>query len=221
MTLAVENLTIYDRQQSQLFQPLSFTVDNGEVLSLMGPSGCGKSTLLSALAGHLDRDFSFSGGITLAGSDISNLEPYKRKVGILFQEDLLFPHLNVWENLAFALPNSIKGLKRQSQAMIALEKLGLEPLANSLPNQISGGQRARISLTRMLLAKPKLALLDEPFSKLDQSLRTQFRDWVFEQLSAENIPTVMVTHDQSDVPVQGKCLVWPWNQTQQVNPHAG
>ncbi|SON48334.1 ATP-binding cassette domain-containing protein [Vibrio tapetis] len=219
MTLAVENLTIYDRQQSQLFQPLSFTVSNGEVLSLMGPSGCGKSTLLNALAGHLGREFSFSGGITLAGTDISNLAPHKRKVGILFQEDLLFPHLNVWENLAFALPNSVKGQQRQTQALHALEKLGLESLANSLPNQISGGQRARVSLIRMLLAKPKLALLDEPFSKLDQSLRTQFRDWIFEQLSEANIPTVMVTHDQSDVPDQDKCLVWPWNQVQKVTHH--
>lgn len=219
MTLAVENLTIYDRQQSQLFQPLSFTVSNGEVLSLMGPSGCGKSTLLNALAGHLGREFSFSGGITLAGTDISNLAPHKRKVGILFQEDLLFPHLNVWENLAFALPNSVKGQQRQTQALLALEKLGLESLANSLPNQISGGQRARVSLIRMLLAKPKLALLDEPFSKLDQSLRTQFRDWIFEQLSEANIPTVMVTHDQSDVPDQDKCLVWPWNQVQKVTHH--
>ncbi|MDN3679895.1 ATP-binding cassette domain-containing protein [Vibrio tapetis subsp. quintayensis] len=221
MTLAVENLTIYDRQQRQLFQPLNFKVNNGEVLSLMGPSGCGKSTLLSALAGHLDREFSFSGIMTLAGADISNLEPHKRKVGILFQEDLLFPHLNVWENLAFALPNSVKGRQRQVEALAALEKLGLESLANSLPNQVSGGQRARISLIRMLLAKPQLALLDEPFSKLDQSLRTQFRDWIFEQLSAANIPTVMVTHDQSDVPEQGMCLVWPWNQAQKVNHHAG
>jgi len=210
MTLVVENLTIYNREKVALFEPLSFSVSNGETLSLMGPSGCGKSTLLNAIAGHLYNDFSFSGRITLGKRDISRIDPHLRKVGILFQEDLLFPHLNVWENLAFALPNHIKGQQRELESMQALENIGLCALADSLPNQISGGQRARVSLTRMLLAKPEVALLDEPFSKLDKSLRGQFRDWVFEQLTQADIPAVMVTHDESDVPANSSCLTWPW-----------
>ena len=147
---------------------------------------------------------------------LDNMPSHQREVGILFQDDLLFPHLKVWENLAFSLPNSVKGSDRQLQAMEALKDIELTRLAESFPDQISGGQRARISLTRMLLAKPKLALLDEPFSKLDQELRAQFRDWVFEQLTKANIPTLMVTHDQTDVPQGAKVLSWPWRSN-----HAG
>jgi putative thiamine transport system ATP-binding protein len=94
--------------------------------------------------------------------------------------------------------------------MVALNKVELSQLSDSFSDQISGGQRARVSLLRMLLAKPKLALLDEPFSKLDKELRTQFRDWVIAQLAEANIPTLMVTHDRDDVPENGRVLSWPW-----------
>lgn len=179
----------------------------------MGPSGCGKSTLLDVIAGHLSDEFSYSGNLTLDSTDLTKLPAHKRNVGILFQDDLLFPHLTVWENLAFALPNAIKGNDRKTQAMQALEHISLTKLANSFPAQISGGQRARISLTRMLLAKPKVALLDEPFSKLDKDLRIQFRDWVVEQLKEANIPALMVTHDKEDVPQGSRVLTWPWEVT--------
>lgn len=94
--------------------------------------------------------------------------------------------------------------------MQALKNISLTKLAESFPDQISGGQRARISLTRMLLAKPKVALLDEPYSKLDKDLRVQFRNWVVEQLQQANIPTLMVTHDEDDIPDGSRCLNWPW-----------
>ncbi len=177
----------------------------------MGPSGCGKSTLLDAVAGHLSDEFTFTGTITLDDAELNKLPAHKRSVGILFQDDLLFPHLTIWENLAFALPNSVKGIERKTQAMRALSDIALENLANSFPDQISGGQRARIALTRMLLAKPKLALLDEPYSKLDKDLREQFRNWVVEQLQKANIPTLMVTHDDEDIPQGSRCITWPWN----------
>jgi len=115
-------------------------------------------------------------------------------------------------NLAFALPNDIKGTKRKTQAINALDKIALSELADSYPEQISGGQRARISLIRMLLAKPQMALLDEPFSKLDKELRVQFRDWVISQLQQANIPALMVTHDIDDVPPGSRVLHWPWEQ---------
>ncbi len=210
MTLCVENLTITHQQSGRnLSSPLNFTIEAGSVLTLMGPSGCGKSTLLSALAGHLAADFTLQGRIWLAGQDVGQMPAHHRQIGILFQDDLLFPHLNVWENLAFALPNSVKGKQRKQQALQALAELELLELANAFPPQISGGQRARISLTRMLLAKPKLALLDEPFSKLDATLRAQFRDWVVNQLSQAAIPALMVTHDQQDVPRHHPILNWP------------
>ncbi|PHX06404.1 ATP-binding cassette domain-containing protein [Vibrio splendidus] len=210
MSLHLNDLAIHKNGGDSLFSALNVTLESGQILALMGPSGCGKSTLLDAIAGHLNDEFSYSGTVILNDIQLDEIPSHQREVGILFQDDLLFPHLKVWENLAFSLPNSVKGSDRQQQAMEALKDIELTRLAESFPDQISGGQRARISLTRMLLAKPKLALLDEPFSKLDQELRAQFRDWVFEQLTKANIPTLMVTHDQADVPQGAKVLSWPW-----------
>ncbi|MEZ9338102.1 ATP-binding cassette domain-containing protein [Vibrio splendidus] len=210
MSLHLNDLAIHKNGGESLFSALNVTLESGQVLALMGPSGCGKSTLLDAIAGHLNDEFSYSGTVILNDIQLDDLPSHQREVGILFQDDLLFPHLKVWENLAFSLPNSVKGSDRQQQAMEALKDIELTRLAESFPDQVSGGQRARISLTRMLLAKPKLALLDEPFSKLDQELRAQFRDWVFEQLTKANIPTLMVTHDEADVPQGAKVLSWPW-----------
>lgn len=216
MSLYLNDLAIHKNDGESLFSALNVTLESGQVLALMGPSGCGKSTLLDAVAGHLNEEFSYSGSVVLNDIQLDELPSHQREVGILFQDDLLFPHLKVWENLAFSLPNSVKGSARQQQAMAALKDIELTHLAESFPDQISGGQRARISLTRMLLAKPKLALLDEPFSKLDQELRAQFRHWVFEQLTKANIPTLMVTHDDADVPQGAKVLSWPWR-----SHHAG
>ena len=210
MSLYLNDLAIHKTGGDSLFSALNVTLESGQILALMGPSGCGKSTLLDAIAGHLNEEFSYSGSVFLNDIQLDDLPSHQREVGILFQDDLLFPHLKVWENLAFSLPNSVKGSARQQQAMAALKDIELTHLAESFPDQISGGQRARISLTRMLLAKPKLALLDEPFSKLDQELRAQFRDWVFEQLTKANIPTLMVTHDEADVPQGAQVLSWPW-----------
>ncbi|MBD1556956.1 ATP-binding cassette domain-containing protein [Vibrio sp. S9_S30] len=215
MTLQLKNLVIRDRENKALFNPISFEVGDGEVFTLMGPSGCGKSSLLSAIAGHLADDFKYTGSILIEDKEVGNVSPHRRQVGFLFQDDLLFPHLNIWENLAFALPNTVKGQERNQQAMLALEKVGLKKLANSFPNQVSGGQRARVSLLRMLLAEPRVVLLDEPFSKLDKDLRVQFREWVFQQLKDANIPALMVTHDEADVPKNSACLSWPWE-----NAHA-
>ncbi|KJY93359.1 ATP-binding cassette domain-containing protein [Vibrio neptunius] len=213
MTLSLESLAIHKTNGEALFSDLNISVSAQEVVCLMGPSGCGKSTLLSLIAGHMSSEFVHSGHVLLNGINLAELEPHQRQVGILFQDDLLFPHLNVWQNLAFALPNSIKGDERRHQAITALNKVELSQLSDSFPDQISGGQRARVSLLRMLLAKPKLALLDEPFSKLDKELRTQFRDWVIAQLVEANIPTLMVTHDKDDVPENGRILSWPWETT--------
>ncbi|MDG3088340.1 ATP-binding cassette domain-containing protein [Vibrio hannami] len=210
MSLFLNNLTISKISGEPLFEPLSLQIDNSEVVTLMGPSGCGKSTLLSAIAGHLSNEFGYTGDILLGEKRINDIPAYKRKVGILFQDDLLFPHLRVWENLAFALPDSVKAEDRKQQSLQSLGKVDLMHIANSFPDQISGGQRARISLLRMLMAKPEVALLDEPFSKLDKELRQNFRQWVFEQLKTANIPTLMVTHDIEDAPKDSCTLTWPW-----------
>lgn len=210
MSLYLKNLTVSRAKGEPLFTPVSIEIKQGEVVTLMGPSGCGKSTLLSVVAGHLDTEFEYSGDIYLEDQLINDTPAYKRKVGILFQEDLLFPHLRVWENLAFALPDSVRSEERKTQSLEALKKVELFSIADSFPDQISGGQRARISLVRMLMAKPNAALLDEPFSKLDKELRQNFRQWVFQQLKFANIPTLMVTHDIEDAPENSRTITWPW-----------
>lgn len=210
MSLCLKNLAIHKSGGDTLFSSLNMTVEKGQILTLMGPSGCGKSTLLDVIAGHLSDEFTYSGEVQLNGQRLDKTPAHKRHVGILFQDDLLFPHLCVWENLAFALPNSIKGGLRKEKALQALQNIALTKIADSFPDQISGGQRARISLTRMLLAEPLVALLDEPFSKLDKQLRVQFRDWVVEQLQQANIPALMVTHDEEDIPQHSQVLTWPW-----------
>ncbi len=215
MSLSVKNLSIVDLHGKALFSPLSFSISEGEVLALMGPSGCGKSTLLSAVAGHISPDFSYSGEYYLNGVKLNNVAVEKRKIGILFQDDLLFPHLTVWENLAIALPDRFKKEQRKTVAMQTLRELNLSALADKAPSQISGGQRARVSMMRMLLAEPAAVLLDEPFSKLDKALRSDFRNWVFAQIKKRKLPALMVTHDESDLPDTGKCLRWPWNESQQ------
>ncbi|QUM84325.1 MULTISPECIES: ATP-binding cassette domain-containing protein [unclassified Moritella] len=212
MSLSVNNLTILDNHNQPLFTPVSFTVAQGEVLTLMGPSGCGKSSLLSVIAGHTSADFSYQGECYYQQQLLNNLPAEKRNIGMLFQDDLLFPHLNIWENLAIALPNKVKKAQRKPKALETLTQLNLLTLADKTPMQISGGQRARISMMRMLLAEPAVVLLDEPFSKLDKSLRSEFRNWVFAQTINRQLPVLMVTHDADDVPNGSKCLHWPWNK---------
>ncbi|WP_318497540.1 ATP-binding cassette domain-containing protein [Photobacterium leiognathi] len=215
MSFHISNVTITQPNGDILLASFSLHIAKGEIVTLMGPSGCGKSTLLNYLAGHLNPEFTAKGTLTLNKQAITEVPAHLRNIGVLFQDDLLFPHLTVWENLAFALPNNIKGNERKHQALTALAQLELAELANAYPHQISGGQRARISLTRLLMAKPQLILLDEPFSKLDSALRLQFRDWVFQQIQQASIPTLMVTHDKQDIPNDSQIIQW-----QQEPPHA-
>lgn len=212
MSLVINNLCVINKEKTALFPPISFSINQGEILSLMGPSGCGKSTLLNVIAGHLDDDFSYNGYCSLDEQPLDNLPPEKRKIGILFQDDLLFPHLNIWENLALAMPEHVKKSQRKTLAMSTLEDLNLQFIANSSASQISGGQRARVSMMRMLLAEPNAVLLDEPFNKLDKSLRAEFRSWVFKLLIDRKLPSLMVTHDHDDLPDNGRSLIWPWHE---------
>jgi putative thiamine transport system ATP-binding protein len=206
--LKIKQLSLRDQQGNILIDNLSFEIKAGEVLSLMGPSGCGKSTLLHAIAGHPLSDFNISGEISLNGKSLNSIAVEQRQIGFLFQEDLLFPHFNIWQNLAFALPDNIKKKHRKAQALIALEEHNLLMLADKNPSQISGGQRARVSMIRLLLAKPSAVLLDEPFNKLDQQLRQEFRQWVFDLIKQNSLPALMVTHDQEDIPLNAKTIIW-------------
>jgi putative thiamine transport system ATP-binding protein len=175
----------------------------GEVLSVMGPSGIGKSTLLSVVTGTLPRAFSFTGRVHLDGRDITDAAPQRRMVGILFQDDLLFPHLSVGANLAFGLCPGGTRAARHSRIEDALAEVDLAGFANRDPATLSGGQKARVALMRMLLAEPCALLLDEAFGRLDTALRAQVRDLVFARARSRALPVLMVTHDAQDAEAAG------------------
>jgi len=191
-----------------LIGPLSATVQPGECLTLMGPSGCGKSSLLAFMAGTLDLAFEAHGRVTVGETDLRPLPPEARRVGILFQDDLLFPHLSVAGNLAFALPAAVRPMaQRRERIEQALADAGLAGFGERDPATLSGGQRARVALLRTLLAGPRALLLDEPFSKLDAQLRDEVRRFVFEHARDSALPTVLVTHDEADAAAAGGAVV--------------
>ncbi|KZN15295.1 ATP-binding cassette domain-containing protein [Marinomonas sp. TW1] len=193
--------------QQTLIQGLSFQIQPGEVLSIMGPSGIGKSSLLHFLSGTLNRSLNASGQVYLDKQALQDRPTNKRKVGLLQQMPLLFPHMSIIENLLFAIPEHMPSKTRQQKALQALEKLSIPDKANALPSELSGGQQARVALLRTLLAEPDYLLLDEPFSKLDPALRRDVRAFVLEQIRQSNIPALLVTHDPEDAKaMQGPCL---------------
>jgi putative thiamine transport system ATP-binding protein len=174
-------------------------VGPGVVTTVMGPSGCGKSSLLSYVCGTIEPVFEATGQVFLDRVAIHELPPERRRVGILFQDDLLFPHLSVGENLAFALPPTVRGRReRRAHIEAALREADLAGFARRDPATLSAGQRARVALMRTLLAEPRALLLDEPFGKLDRPLRARFRRFVFDHARAAGLPTLLVTHDEED-----------------------
>jgi putative thiamine transport system ATP-binding protein len=181
-----------------LVSKLSLDVPGGAVHTVMGASGSGKSSLLSAVCGTLPDGVVFDGTVELNGQRIDNLPTQARKVGILFQEDLLFAHMTVRENLLFALPPGPRSA-REAQVVQALADVEMGDFLHANPAILSGGQRARIALARALLARPHALLLDEPFSKLDAALRQRMRELVFALVGQRQIPALLVTHDAADV----------------------
>ena len=183
---------------------LDTTVRAGEVLTVMGPSGSGKSTLLAWLGGFLDPAFTASGMACVGEVELTALPAEERRVGLLFQDPLLFPHMSVGGNLLFAIPPSVKGRgRRRTMARSALEDVGLGDAFDRDPDTLSGGQRARVALARTLLSEPRLLLLDEPFSKLDAARRADARALVFATAARADLPVILVTHDEADAEAAG------------------
>ncbi|QIK13571.1 ATP-binding cassette domain-containing protein [Leclercia sp. 29361] len=193
-------------RQTTLLHNVSFTVPPGDILTLMGPSGSGKSSLFAWMVGALPGDFRAVGELWINARRCDTLPTEQRGVGLLFQDALLFDHFSVGQNLLLALPATIKGDQRKQQVIAALDAADLSGFFPRDPATLSGGQRARVSLLRALLAQPQALLLDEPFSRLDKNLRDQFRRWVFAEVRARQIPVVQVTHDEDDIPPNGQVL---------------
>ncbi|MDO5058555.1 MAG: ABC transporter ATP-binding protein, partial [Neisseria sp.] len=175
---------------------ISLTVANGRLTAVLGRSGCGKSTLLNIAAGLVQPE---SGSVIINGRDVGRLPPEKRRVSLMFQDYALFPHLNVWQNTAFAL--TLRGMpseKARRTAETLLAEVGLEGQGGRRVESLSGGEQQRVALARALAAKPELLLLDEPFSSLDTGLRRSLRALTLAQIRRQNIPAVLVTHDPEE-----------------------
>jgi len=187
---------------------LDTLIGPGEALTVMGPSGSGKSTLLAAITGTLPPPFGMTGRILLDGVDVTNMPTEARRIGVLFQDELLFPHLSVGANLAFGLRPEVRGRRaRRARIDAALTDIGLEGFAGRDPATLSGGQRARVALMRMLLSEPCALLLDEAFSKLDAALRGQVRAFVFDTARARRLPVLQVSHDIADAEAAGPAIL--------------
>lgn len=202
--LALRDVTIRQGDR-RLFAPVTCEVAPGRPVTIMGPSGAGKSSLLSWLTGVLPPGLAGEGEALLDGVPLLGLPAHRRRLGILFQDDLLFPHMTVGENLAFGLPakNNRRSDRAARRARIeqALARVELAGFAGRDPLTLSGGERARVALLRVLLSEPKALLLDEPFSKLDMTLRDRFRSLVFQ--SAAHLPVLLVSHDPQDSAAAG------------------
>ena len=175
---------------------LSLTVEEGSFTTLLGPSGCGKTTLLRLISGFLEPS---SGEIIIDGVNQAGIEVNERKVGMVFQDYALFPHLSVSQNIAYGLKIQ-KFSKSEIESKISeiAQALGIEDLLGRFPNELSGGQQQRVALARALVLKPKILLMDEPLSSLDTKLRTKVREELKEIQQKLKITTVYVTHDQEE-----------------------
>ena len=186
-----------------LVDELDFRIEPGEVLALMGRSGSGKSSVLAWLTGTLDPHLHARGGLWLGDVRLDALPTERRRLGLMLQQDYLFPHMTVGDNLLFGLRGGTRRTRARRVAE-ALDEAGLGGMAERDPATLSGGQRARVSLLRTLLSEPCALLLDEPFSRLDTALREQIRAFTWEAASA--LPVLLVTHDLADVPDGAKVL---------------
>lgn len=185
----------YDRKHL-ILQDLSLDIREGELLSLLGPSGCGKTTTLRVIAGLIDPA---GGTFTLDGEELTHVQVHKRNFGMVFQSYALFPHLTVFDNIAFGLRlRKVDEAAIRSQVDRMVEICGIRGLEKRFSKQLSGGQRQRVALARALVIKPKLLLLDEPLSNLDAQLRLQMRTAIKRIQQELGISSVFVTHDQEE-----------------------
>ena len=180
----------------KVIKNVSIEIKHGEFFTFLGPSGCGKSTLLRLIAGF---EHCQKGQILIEGKDITNLPPWKRKVGMVFQSYALWPHMTIRQNIEFGLKEQKMPQKEVNYKVDkVLELVSLTEFASRYPNQLSGGQQQRVALARTVVTEPKVLLLDEPLSNLDASLRVEMRQELLSLQRELNLTTIFVTHDQEE-----------------------
>ncbi|MGU3577056.1 ABC transporter ATP-binding protein [Brucellaceae bacterium C25G] len=188
LTLSYGNTVAVDK--------LNLTINKGELLALLGPSGCGKTTTMRSIAGLLAPT---GGTIRLDGTDITRMAANKRQIGLVFQSYALFPHLTVYDNVAFGLKlKGIRGSELRSKVEAGLKSVGLAKFSGRKPPELSGGQQQRVALARSMVMEPKLLLLDEPLSNLDARLRLEMRTELQRVQQETGVTMIFVTHDQAE-----------------------
>lgn len=181
---------------TEVLKDISLEIKPGEFFALLGPSGSGKSSLLRLIAGFNQQQ---GGRLLVDGQDISSKAPWERNIGMVFQSYALWPHLSVWDNVAFGLVECKTSKELiQSKVTAALEQVGLLGFAHRKPNQLSGGQQQRVALARTIVIEPQVLLLDEPLSNLDKTLRVQMRQELLSMQRRLGLTTIFVTHDQEE-----------------------
>nr|WP_320016810.1 ABC transporter ATP-binding protein [uncultured Desulfobacter sp.] len=203
--LIIHNVSKTSTTGSYILNNINLALPRGSRLSVLGPSGCGKTTLLRMIAGL---DTPNSGDILFNGVSILNLPPHKRNFGMMFQDYALFPHLNVFANIAFGL--KMKGMPRREQVPIVAKMLtltNLEGFENRTVDELSGGERQRVALARTLAPNPRLLMLDEPLSALDRVLRKHLLNQLTQIFSRLHITTIFVTHDHEEAFAAGSQII--------------
>lgn len=175
---------------------ISVEIQEGEFFSLLGPSGCGKSTTLRMIAGFEETEI---GSIEIDGADVSSLLPEQRGIGFVFQNYAIFPHMNVYDNIAFGLKlRKLPSSEIDARVRAALDQVGMTGFENRFQKEMSGGQQQRVALARVLVTEPRILLLDEPLSALDKNLREEMKFWIKDLQVSLGITTIYVTHDQGE-----------------------
>ena len=195
--LSLRDITISIADEMPLISGLSVDIEPGSLRLIQGASGSGKSTLLSVICGTADRNVHATGDVLLNGRVVSGLDAEDRRIGLMFQDPLLFPHMSIGDNLAIALAAHHRH-DRKARVSDALELAGLAGFEGRDPATLSGGQAARAALMRTLIAEPEALLMDEAFSALDPKLRHAFGGFVRTQIAERRIPALLVSHDAAD-----------------------
>ena len=198
--LELRNISLkwFSSQEKPFIKDLNIKVNNGKILTIFGSSGIGKSSLINVIAGVYESNLLFTGDIVLNNKKITNTLPEKRKIGLLLQDGVLFPHLSVEQNLIFGIKKSLTNKEKYLLINEHLIEANMEGFENRYPNTLSGGQKSRVACLRAILSEPDALLLDEPFSSIDPEQRNSFRLFVANQVREKKIPCILVTHDESD-----------------------
>ena len=214
--LSLEKLTL-SYGDTVAVKELDLTIGKGELVALLGPSGCGKTTTMRSIAGLLAPT---GGRIRLDGADITRVPANKRAVGLMFQSYALFPHLSVFENVAFGLRlKGMRGTELETRVNAGLTSVGLTTFANRKPAELSGGQQQRVALARSMVMEPKVLLLDEPLSNLDARLRLEMRTELQRVQKETGVTMIFVTHDQVEaLALADRIVVMKGGAIEQIGP---